>query len=128
MLTETEHKLKPSVGLSPERHITLGRTTRIVVPLSSSLSASTRPPCSCAMCFTIARPRPVPLNFIGTACFICAVEALENARQILFGDADAIIAHSQLDFTVALPGAQPYLAVLARIFHGVIEQIVEGFL
>ena len=43
-------------------------------------------------------------------------------------DADAIIAHSQLDFTVALSGAQPNLAVIARIFHGVIEQIVKGFL
>lgn len=65
ILTETEHKLKPSVGLSPERHIALGSTTRMIVPLSSSLSASTRPPCSCAMCFTIARPRPVPRTLSG---------------------------------------------------------------
>ena len=58
-------QLKPSVGLSPERHIALGSTIRIVVPLSSSLSASTRPPCNCAMCFTIARPRPVPRTLSG---------------------------------------------------------------
>src|SRR5207248_479663 len=37
-----------------------GRMTRIVVPLPSALSASTRPPCSCAICFTMDRPRPVP--------------------------------------------------------------------
>jgi len=53
-------QLKPSLGSSPERHIAFGSTTRIVVPLSGSLSASTRPPCNCATCFTIARPRPVP--------------------------------------------------------------------
>jgi len=37
-----------------------GNTTRIVVPRPSSLSASTRPPCNCAMCLTIANPRPAP--------------------------------------------------------------------
>ena len=61
----TRTQLKPSVRLSPERHIALGSTTRMVVPLSSSLSASTRPPCNCAMCFTIARPRPVPRTLSG---------------------------------------------------------------
>jgi len=38
----------------------IGNTTRILVPLPSSLSASTRPPCNWAICFTIASPRPVP--------------------------------------------------------------------
>src|SRR4029077_15599842 len=44
--------------------VTTGRTMRIVVPFSISLSASTWPPWSCAMCFTIARPRPVPRTLL----------------------------------------------------------------
>src|SRR5438445_6723931 len=67
-------------------------------------------------------------NASGTAGFIDAIEALENARQIFFADADAVIAHAQFDFIIAPPSHQPNLAVLTRIFHGVIKQIVECFL
>ena len=84
MLTETEHKLKPSVGLSPERHIALGSTTRMVVPLSSSLSASTRPPCNCAMCFTIARPRPVPRTLSGCVLYLRDRSARKYAANLLW--------------------------------------------
>ncbi len=37
-----------------------GSEKLIVVPRPTSLSASTLPPCNCAMCFTIERPKPVP--------------------------------------------------------------------
>ena len=37
-----------------------GTQTKNVVPAPSWLSTHTRPPCSCAMCFTIDRPSPVP--------------------------------------------------------------------
>jgi hypothetical protein len=60
MLNQREDQSKARFRVSQERHIVTGRTTRIVVPFSISLSASTRPPWSCAMCFTIAKPRPVP--------------------------------------------------------------------
>ncbi len=60
MLNQREDQSKPRFRVSQERHILTGRTTRIVVPFSISLSASTWPPWSCATCLTIARPRPVP--------------------------------------------------------------------
>jgi hypothetical protein len=63
MLDQREDQSKRRLRVSQERHIVSGRTTRIVVPLPSSLSASTCPPCNCATCFTIARPRPVPPMF-----------------------------------------------------------------
>jgi hypothetical protein len=63
MLDQREDQSKRRSRVSQERHIVSGRTTRIVVPLPSSLSASTCPPCNCATCFTIARPRPVPPMF-----------------------------------------------------------------
>jgi hypothetical protein len=63
MLNQRKDQSKPRLRVSQERHIFTGRTTRIVVPLPSSLSASTCPPCNCATCFTIAKPRPVPRMF-----------------------------------------------------------------
>ena len=49
---------------------------------------------------------------IVAARFVGAVEALENARQIFFADADSVVAHIQDDFIFALPSDQPNLAVL----------------
>ncbi len=40
--------------------VAIGSNTRMVVPRPSSLAAWTVPPCSCAMCFTMERPSPVP--------------------------------------------------------------------
>ena len=60
MLSQREDQSKRRLQVSQERHILTGRLTRIVVPFPGSLSASTCPPWSCAMCFTIARPSPVP--------------------------------------------------------------------
>src|SRR5689334_9107380 len=40
--------------------IQLGTENRTVVPTFSVLLMSSRPPCACTMCLTIARPRPVP--------------------------------------------------------------------
>jgi hypothetical protein len=60
VLDQREDQSKRRLRVSQERHILTGRITRIVVPLLISLSASTRPPWSCATCLTIARPRPVP--------------------------------------------------------------------
>ena len=63
-------------------------------------------------------------NAIVAARFVDAVEALKNARQLVFGNPNSIVAHAQDDFLVALPGNQPNFAMLTRIFHGVVEQIV----
>ena len=60
MLNQRKDQPKPPFRVSQKRHILTGRTTRIVVPFSISLSASTWPPWSCTTCLTIARPRPVP--------------------------------------------------------------------
>src|SRR5215469_11637893 len=67
-------------------------------------------------------------NVVVRARFIGAVETLENTWQIFFADTDAVVAHTQHDFIVALPGGQPYVAAFTRIFDRVIEQIVESFL
>src|ERR1051326_5300000 len=64
----------------------------------------------------------------GGARFIDAIKPLENARQIFFADADPVIADAQDNFTGALPSCQPDLVTLRRIFHCVIDQIVEGLL
>ena len=37
-----------------------GRRTKMVRPCPAGLSAQTRPPCSCTICFTMLKPRPVP--------------------------------------------------------------------
>src|SRR6185369_4419348 len=43
-----------------------GKDTRTRAPPSGRLSASTRPPCSSTIFFTIASPRPVPLGLLVT--------------------------------------------------------------
>jgi len=48
--------------------------------LPSSLSAQTRPPCICTMCFTMLSPRPVPP--VSGAALVHAVESLEDLRQV----------------------------------------------
>ena len=58
-----------------------------VVPSPSSLSTSIVPPWFSTTCFTIARPSPVPPVSRDRA--VHAVEALEDARDVARGDADA---------------------------------------
>src|SRR6184192_3583710 len=67
-------------------------------------------------------------DIFGCARFIDAVKALENARQIFFPNADAFVAYAKHNFFIALSSLKSDLAMLIRIFHGVIEQIVESFL
>ena len=43
-----------------ESSVARGSETLIVVPRPTSLAASALPPCNCAICLTIERPRPVP--------------------------------------------------------------------
>src|SRR5439155_3775825 len=67
-------------------------------------------------------------NAFGGARFVNAIKALEDARQIFFANADTVVAHAQHDLIIALPSHQPDLAMRTRMFHGVIEQIVECLL
>jgi hypothetical protein len=49
-------------GCNPEAQAcgVRGRRSTMVRPCPAGLSAQTRPPCSCTMCFTMLKPRPVP--------------------------------------------------------------------
>src|SRR5439155_3660631 len=63
-------------------------------------------------------------NVFSCARFVDTIEALENARQIFFADADPVVAYAQHDLSVAPQSHQRNLAALTRVFHRVIEQIV----
>src|SRR5437588_6736576 len=68
-------------------------------------------------------------NAFGAARFVGPIEAFENAREIVLANSDAAIAHAQRDFVVVtLLSVQTNFAVLVRIFHRVIQQIVENLL
>lgn len=47
-------------GHPPSFAASIGKMTVNVLPSPTALSTVTRPPCSCAMCLTMASPRPVP--------------------------------------------------------------------
>src|SRR5207245_6722593 len=64
----------------------------------------------------------------GAACFIGAIKTFENARQIVFINADAVVAHAERNFAPALLSSKTNSAVLAGIFHRIVEQIVEDFM
>jgi len=65
---------------------------------------------------------------LATARLIDAIKSLEDARQVLFPDADAGVAHSQRQPAVKSPRAKPNLRALTRIFHRIIEKVVENLL
>src|SRR5262249_39701659 len=69
-----------------------------------------------------------PSNVFGSARFVGAIEPFENARQIFFANTDATVTYAKNNFSVTLQSDQSDLAMLARIFHCVIEQVIEGFL
>ena len=65
---------------------------------------------------------------LAAARFVRAIKALEDSRQIARRNADALIADAHADL-VALAGRPHHdFAFGLRIFHRVIEQIVDHFL
>ena len=58
------------------------------------------PPCSRTSSWVSARPMPVP-SWVRDFCALDAVEALEHARQLVLGNADARVLDRQLDAAVA---------------------------
>src|SRR5207253_6656501 len=61
------------------------------------------------------------------ARFVRAIESLENPRQIFAANPNAVIADAKHYFAIAPLGLQADLATHARVFHRVIEQVVENF-
>src|SRR6266566_706315 len=65
---------------------------------------------------------------LAAARFVSTIEALENPWQIIFGDPNPIIGHTEHDLRAVLGRSQTNLSVLTRIFQGVIQQIIENFM
>ena len=65
-----------------------------VVPRPSSLATSIVPPCSLTSSWTSARPMPEP-SCVRPSRAVDAMEALEQARQLVLGHADAGVRDSQ---------------------------------
>src|ERR1700751_247108 len=63
---------------------------------------------------------------VAAACFVHAVEPLEDAGLILFGDPQAVVAHADQRFSFALLGGERYGASgRVRVLEGVIEKNVD---
>src|SRR4029434_3953109 len=62
------------------------------------------------------------------ARFVSSIEALKNTRQLILAHPDSIVAHAKNDFGTALGCLQANLSVFTRIFHCILQQIVENFL
>ena len=96
-----------------------------VEPAPSTLQTLTSPPCTAAMCLTMARPSPVPPVALARAG-IHAVEALEDPELLGLGDADALVHDGELDRRTVHAvdtdhDARPVLAVR----HGVVHEIAQ---
>ena len=87
------------------------------MPPPCGRSATTVPPCASATWRTIARPRPEPGS---PRAVRRAVEAVEDVRQVVVGDARAVVAHGQLAVarratSTAPPGGLHLAALSSRL-------------
>src|ERR1700736_1601092 len=64
---------------------------------------------------------------MATSRLVSAIKSLKDPRQILLADADAGVAYSQGDFTIAALGPKMDFVAFARVFHRVVQQVVENF-
>ena len=99
----------------------------MVVPWPGSLSASTRPPCKLRDVL-YDRKSEAGAAQLAAARFVHAIKPLENSRQILLADSDTGVTYAQSPSHRRVAGLQTNLAAFARIFHRVVEQVVEDFL
>ena len=81
------------------------------------------PPWAAAMALTIARPRPEPGRCDGAAA---AVEPVEDVRQLVAGDAGAVVADLDDDVAVAPGGGDGGDGAGGGVRGHVAEDVVEG--
>ena len=98
-----------------------------VDPLPTELSTATLPRIVSTMCLTIDRPRPGPTELARSAR-VDAIEALEDPRQVLGGDAGAGVGDHEPDARVVGRGAHDDARPRRAILDGVVDQVRQDVL
>ena len=62
------------------------------------------------------------------SCFVDAVEAVEDVRQMLGRDADAVVLDFDFDDAVLFLAADGDFPAFGRVFDGVVEEVLDDFL
>src|SRR6266403_2807998 len=65
---------------------------------------------------------------LAAARLVDPIKSLEDARQIFFANADSSVANTECNLAVVAVRVQADFGAGPRIFHGIIEQVVEDFL
>ena len=99
-----------------------GKRTVTRVPRPGSNSSRMSPLCNSTRLLTIDRPRPGAAML---AALAAALEALEHARLLLLGDADAVVLDRERDHALLAPHRQPHEAADIGEADRVRQQIVE---
>jgi len=74
------------------------------------------------MCLAMARPRPVPPDSRGSG-LVDAIEAFEQAREVLGRNASAEILDEKFDGTRNGAGAENDSSARGAVFQGVVDQV-----
>ena len=88
-----------------------GSVKEKVEPTPGVLSTQTSPPCACTRCFTIDEAE-ARAALLARAAAVDAVEALEDARAVGLGDADALV--GDLDAHAPAVGRDAHLDLADR--------------
>ena len=114
----TREPASACTGLTGKRNVKL-------LPLPSMLSAQMRPPCISIITFATESPKPHAAMPPRQMRFHLK-EAVEDMRQILGRDSDAIINHGNFHITRHEFAGHKNMAALIGEHNGVLDQIAQG--